>query len=137
MKRKLLAVTITGLMAFGGTAAVAAAGPADGSGNEGHGFCTAYFSGSEQGQQKKREKSPAFQAFEAMAEEWVQNDDDDNNDSDVGDRAVEEYCRAVEGGFGNPGGGNVPYFEDGEGPEEEGTGSGTGSNDGKGNGKSS
>lgn len=59
----------------GGTAvAVADPGPND---NNTFGLCTAYFAGSERGQQEKR-KAPPFQGLEAAAE--------------AADQTVEEYC---------------------------------------------
>lgn len=105
MKRKLLAVAITSLMAFGGTAAVAGAHHQDGHEANYHGMCTAYFSGSENGQEKKRDNGNAFSVFEETV-----GDRDDDDDVDAYD--VADFCNEVTGGFGNPGGGNDPYFGD-------------------------
>ena len=105
MKRKLLAVTITGLMAFGGTAAVAGAHHQDGHDANYHGMCTAYFSGSENGQGNKRDNGNAFEVFEGTV-------GDRDGDEDVDAYDVADFCNEFTGGFGNPGGGNDPYFGD-------------------------
>lgn len=55
-----------------GGAAVAIADPGPHHGNNSYGLCTAYFSGSERGQEQKR-KAPPFVALEAAAEEMDQN----------------------------------------------------------------
>lgn len=113
MKSKLLAVTITGLLAFGGTTVVAGAHHQDGHTQNYHGMCTAYFSGSENGQEKKRENGNAFNVFEETV-----GDRDDDGDVDAYD--VADFCNEWTGGFGNPGGGNDPYFGDSDcGFEEE------------------
>jgi hypothetical protein len=65
------------LLAIGGaatTAAVAEPGP---NGPNNFGLCTAYFAGSEQGREKKRQ-APPFQGLEAAAE--------------AADQTVEEWC---------------------------------------------
>jgi hypothetical protein len=64
------------LLALGGlaTTAVADPGPND---NNTFGLCTAYFAGSEKGQEMKR-NAPPFQGLEAAAE--------------AADQTVEEYC---------------------------------------------
>jgi len=140
MKRKLLAVAITSLMAFGGTAAVTAAAP--GNGDNGHGMCTAYFSGSENGQEKKRDKGNAFIVFAESIGDYDGDDDVDTHD-------VALWCNDFEGGYGNPGSGNTPWFPEGsdEADDCENTvtnpdsscdysgGTGTGSNGGNGNGR--
>lgn len=63
-----------GLALGGASIAVADPGP---NGNNTFGLCTAYFSGSERGQEEKR-KAPPFQGLEAAAE--------------AADQTVEEYC---------------------------------------------
>lgn len=70
-----------------------------------HGMCTAYFSGSENGQDKKRENGSAFGTFE----ETVGDQDDDG---DVDSYDVAYFCDQTTGGFGNPGQGNDPSFGD-------------------------
>jgi hypothetical protein len=75
--KSLLAPAAVVLLAIGGaatTAAVAEPGP---NGNNTFGLCTAYFAGSEKGQEQKR-KAPPFQGLEAAAE--------------AADQTVEEYC---------------------------------------------
>lgn len=70
-----------------------------------HGMCTAYFSGGENGQEKKRENGNAFSVFEETV-----GDRDDDGDVDAYD--VADFCNENTGGFGNPGQGNDPYFGD-------------------------
>jgi len=64
------------LVAGGVTAATADPGPND---HNTFGLCTAYFSGSEKGQEMKH-KAPPFAGLEAAAE--------------AADQSVEEYCAA-------------------------------------------
>lgn len=64
------------LLAIGGAATTAIADPGP-NGNNTFGLCTAYFAGSERGQEEKR-KAPPFQGLEAAAE--------------AADQTVEEYC---------------------------------------------
>ncbi|MGH3332236.1 MAG: hypothetical protein ACRDPJ_13135 [Nocardioidaceae bacterium] len=73
---KLAAPALAAVLVAGGltTAAVADPGP---NGHNNFGLCTAYFSGSEKGQEMKR-KAPPFQALEAAAE--------------AADQSVEEWC---------------------------------------------
>ena len=73
--RKLLAAALTALFLAGG-AGVATAEPGP-NGHNTFGLCTAYFAGSERGQEEKR-KAPPFQGLEAAAEEAGQT--------------VAEYC---------------------------------------------
>lgn len=67
-------VAVLAVLAGGTTVAVADPGPND---NNTFGLCTAYFAGSEKGQEQKR-KAPPFQGLEAAAE--------------AADQTVEEYC---------------------------------------------
>lgn len=65
-------------MVLGGTA-VAVADPGPGNGHNTFGLCTAYFAGSENGQEHKH-KAPPFVALEEAAE--------------AQDMTVQEYCEA-------------------------------------------
>jgi hypothetical protein len=67
------------LLAIGGAATTAAVADPGPNGNNNFGLCTAYFAGSEQGQEQKR-KAPPFVALEAAAEEANQS--------------VEQWCEA-------------------------------------------
>ena len=77
------------LLALGGAATTAGAEPGP-NGNNNFGLCTAYFAGSEKGQEMKR-KAPPFQGLEAAAE--------------AADKSVEEWC-AENGQHPGNGGGN-------------------------------
>ena len=84
---KIAAPVAAVVMALGGASiAVADPGP---NGHNTFGLCTAYFSGSEKGQEMKR-KAPPFQGLEAAAE--------------AADQSVEEYCAANGTHPGNGGG---------------------------------
>jgi hypothetical protein len=73
----IVASAATLALTFGAVGfAAAAPGPND---HNTFGLCTAYFSGSERGQEEKR-KAPPFQGLEAAAE--------------AADQTVEEYCAA-------------------------------------------
>ena len=72
---KIAAPVAAVVMALGG-ASVAAADPGPNDHNT-FGLCTAYFAGSERGQEEKR-KAPPFQGLEAAAA--------------AADQTVEEYC---------------------------------------------
>lgn len=78
MQIKSLAIpaAILAVALGGATVAVAEPGP---NGNNTFGLCTAYFAGSEKGQEMKR-KAPPFAGLEAAAE--------------AADMTVEEYCAA-------------------------------------------
>ena len=65
------------LLAIGGAATTAAVADPGPNGPNNFGLCTAYFAGSETGQEHKR-KAPPFVALEAAAEE--------------ADQSVEEWC---------------------------------------------
>ncbi|MFP5218231.1 MAG: hypothetical protein ACLGIG_00625 [Actinomycetes bacterium] len=86
MKRTIIGTAIFALVAGGAGIATAQPGP---NGNNTFGLCTAYFAGSEKGQEKKRQ-APPFQGLEAAAEE--------------ADQTVEEYCAANGQQPGNGGG---------------------------------
>lgn len=74
--RKMIATGFTALVLAGGGAGVALAAPGP-NGHNTFGLCTAYFAGSEKGQEQKH-KAPPFRALADAAE--------DN------DQTVEEYC---------------------------------------------
>jgi hypothetical protein len=78
MTRRLIAGAFAGTLLLGTFGF--ANGPDDGPGPNGHnnhGLCTAYFAGSETGQEHKR-NAPPFQALEEAAEQ--------------NDQTVEEFC---------------------------------------------
>ena len=87
MKRVLVSATMVALAAAGTAVASADPGP---NGSNTFGLCTAYFAGSERGQEEKR-KAPPFQGLEAAAE--------------AADQTVAEYC-AENGQQPGNGGGN-------------------------------
>lgn len=76
MRISKLAAPAAALAILAGGTAVAVADPGPNDHNT-FGLCTAYFSGSERGQEQKR-KAPPFQGLEAAAE--------------AADQTVEEYC---------------------------------------------
>lgn len=78
MRMIKLAAPAAALAVLAGGTAVAAADPGP-NGNNTFGLCTAYFAGSERGQEQKRQ-APPFVALEAAAE--------------AADQTVEEYCAA-------------------------------------------
>lgn len=86
-----------------GVASIATAHHNDDHTQNHHGMCTAYFSGGENGQEKKRENGNSFGVFE----EGIGDRDDDG---DVDSYDVADFCLETTGGFGNPGGGNDPSF---------------------------
>ena len=69
-----------------------------------HGLCTAAFSGSETGQEKKS-GSNAFATF-------IENAGDMDGDEDVDRYDLAQFCLDMTGGYGNPGQGNDPEFLD-------------------------
>lgn len=75
--RNILVPAVAIAAVAGGTTAVATALPPGPNGHNDFGLCTAYFAGSETGQEHKR-KAPPFAALEAAA-------------SDAG-QSMEEYC---------------------------------------------
>lgn len=120
MKRKLLAVTITGLMAFGGTAAVAGAHHADGHDANYHGMCTAMFSGSEKGQENKQNNGQAFIVFRESVNNMDSDGDgygdwDADQDGETDNNEMKQFCTDVTGGWGNPGQGGSGQENNGKG----------------------
>lgn len=106
---------LTTLLATGmlmSVAGVSTAHHQDGHDANAHGKCTAYFSGSENGQDKKRENGNSFIVFAERI-----GDQDGDDDTDAYDIAL--WCNETTGGFGNPGGGNEPSFEGATCPEGE------------------
>lgn len=93
--KKFLTVAITGLM-FSSTAMVASAHHNTDHTQNYHGLCTAYFSGSENGQEKKQENGMAFMVFRETIGDYNGDDTEDNQD-------VMDFCTDMTGGFGNPG----------------------------------
>jgi hypothetical protein len=87
LKRTVISAAVLALGLAG--VGVAGANPPGPNGNNTFGLCTAYFSGSENGQQNKR-KAPPFQGLEAAAE--------------AEDMTVGEYCREYGQQPGNGGG---------------------------------
>lgn len=106
--KKLLAVASATLM-LSSVAGVAAAHHDDDHTQNYHGLCTAYFSGSETGQENKRSDdkndNSAFQVFEGTV-----GDRDEDGNVDAYD--VADFCNEWTQGFGNPGQGNDPFFGD-------------------------
>ncbi|MDX1659350.1 MAG: hypothetical protein R3343_11060 [Nitriliruptorales bacterium] len=74
--RKLITM-LAAVAMLGGSAALATAHPGPHHGQNAFGLCTAYFAGSDQGQENKRQ-APPFQALEQAAED--------------SDQTVEEWC---------------------------------------------
>lgn len=112
MKKKILAVASATLM-LSSVAGVSAAHHQDGHDANNHGLCTAYFSGSENGQGNKRDNGSAFGAFaNGIA------DSDGDGDTDAYD--IARFCNEAIGGFGNPGGGNDAFFGDSNCPDDAG-----------------
>lgn len=89
--KKLIAASILALVAADGGVTVAKAEPGP-NGNNNHGLCTAYFSGSENGRAHKR-NAPPFQALEEAA--GVEEDDT----QEQRDAAVREYCQQTDPKF--------------------------------------
>ncbi len=79
MRVPILAASVATLALTFGAAGFAAAGEPGPNGHNTFGLCTAYFAGSERGQEMKH-KAPPFQGLEAAAE--------------AADQSVEEYCAA-------------------------------------------
>jgi hypothetical protein len=78
VKTLLVPAAVT-LLAIGGAATTAAVADPGPNGPNNFGLCTAYFAGSEKGQEMKRQ-APPFQALEAAAE--------------AANQSVEEWCAA-------------------------------------------
>lgn len=100
--KKLLAVASATLM-LTSVAGVSAAHHRDDHTQNYRGMCTAYFSGSETGQENKRKNGNAFIVFAENVGDY--NEDGERNAQDVAD-----FCMDEVGSYGNPGQGNEPYF---------------------------
>lgn len=110
MRTKIMTLTIAVGMLLS-LASIATAHHRDGHDANNHGMCTAYFSGGENGQEKKRENGNAF-------EEFVDGIEDYDGDGDTDAYDVARFCNDATGGFGNPGQGNDPYFGDSDCPDD-------------------
>ncbi|HEX9765997.1 MAG TPA: hypothetical protein VGA36_04480 [Nitriliruptorales bacterium] len=108
MRTKLMGIALTAVLASSAFAGVASAHHKDGHDQNSHGMCTAYFSGSENGQGNKRDNGNAFGVFEEGIGDY-----DEDGDVDAFDVAA--WCNDNTGGFGNPGAGNEPFFD----PEQD------------------
>lgn len=131
--KKLIASAAFALM-VAGSAGVAQAGHSNSDGTPGahlpqdKGLCTAYFNGSDQGREKKRENGTAFQQLTARAEESTR---------ETGQAAVEAYCGVVRDDDGNVTddgmvGGNPDFDDPSTGGDESGGYEGKGNGNGKG-----
>jgi hypothetical protein len=92
MKRKLLALSVMILMAFGGTAAVGAAdheGPGPNGSND-HGLCTAYFNGQKNGHDKQKDGDGEYPGPFAGLEDHARDYTDSDNVDNDGDGEVDE-----------------------------------------------
>lgn len=107
--KKILAVASATLM-LSSIAGVSAAHHSQDHEANTHGMCTAYFSGSENGQQNKRDNGNAFTVWETTVEA-LENGGDLDGDGDFDAYDIAQYCNDVTGGFGNPGGGNSAWFD--------------------------
>lgn len=83
--RKLAAAAVLAVLAAGGGVTVAKADPGPANGHNTFGLCTAYFAGSEEGREHKR-NAPPFQKLEEAA--GVEDDDTEAER----DEAVREFC---------------------------------------------
>lgn len=111
MKKSIAVASATLLLAS--MASVSNAHHRDGHEANQHGLCTAAFSGSETGQEKKNQNGNAFIVF-------LENTGDYDEDGDVDRRDLAAFCVDEEGGFGNPGQGNDPvFFEDDDCEQED------------------
>ncbi len=88
MRSKLMTVALAAAL-VGSSAAISFADPGPGNGHNTFGLCTAYFAGSQTGQDHKHQ-APPFQALEAAA--------------DSANQSVEEYCAENGQQPGNGGG---------------------------------
>lgn len=86
--RKMIAGAVTALLLAGGGAFAASAAP-DPNGPAQKGLCTAYFNGSERGQEEKRKAGP-FVALEEAA--------DDGDETTTPEQDVAAFCGELVGG---------------------------------------
>lgn len=105
MRRTVLSIALGGVMLIG-SVAMARPGPTDENNNNLYGLCTAYFNGSQNGQEHKR-KAPPFQGLESYVGTHDGRDNNDNDQIDeVGEDAsptdVWDYCQANGGVGGQP-----------------------------------
>ena len=107
MRKTIISVLLGALMAIG-SMALGAPGPTDDNNNNLFGLCTAYFNGSQNGQDHKRQ-APPFQGLESYVgtHDGVDNDGDGTKDeADEGDKAtptdVWNYCQKNGGVGGQP-----------------------------------
>lgn len=97
MRKFIVAGIVAGLMTTGGIALASGPGP---NGNNTFGLCTAYSSGSQQGQTQKQAHGAAFIALEATATAWDAQEDQQNPETDPTEpqettqQKVAEYCAA-------------------------------------------
>ena len=98
MKRTIIAASVLALGFAGAGVSVADPGP---NGKNNRGLCTAYFAGSENGQENKRKAGP-FAALEAAADDA----DTGNGDDQTTEDEVIAFCDATAPGWGDNGGGN-------------------------------
>jgi hypothetical protein len=93
--RKLIALAVVAVSAFGFSSSVATPGP---NGHNDYGLCKAYFAGSDNGRNHKH-NAPPFQALEKAA-----GVDDDDTPEEV-EQKVKTFCESTSpGGKGTPGG---------------------------------
>lgn len=96
MRLTTIAASAAALALTAGGAAVAVADPGPHHGNNAYGLCTAYFAGSDQGREKKRQ-APPFQALEEAA--GVDSDDSQEEmDQKVADWCAENGTKPGNGG---------------------------------------
>lgn len=100
--KKLIASAALAMMVAGGAGVAQAGHTDDGSGHlpQDHGLCTAYFNGSEQGQEKKRENGKPFGDLEIRA--------DDGDDSTSAEDDVRAFCGDLIGGRAGREGSTTP-----------------------------
>ena len=97
MKRTLVSAAVLAVLAGGVGVSAADPGP---NGNNNHGLCTAYFAGSENGQEHKRKAGP-FAELERQADEATGNPDGTGTEEEVA-----AFCADFLGGNGNENGNN-------------------------------
>lgn len=99
MKKRIALTAAAALLLSGaGLSAAQADPPSEGFGN--YGLCNAYYQGSANGQEKKREHGKAFQSLESSAQKWAEDNGYDGEDP------VRGYCDENFPKPGNGGGNN-------------------------------